>query len=101
VLLPPGAPALTDKASIHAFWQEFLKSIQTIYWQHDRLEVASSGDVAWESGHWTTTAKGLRGSVITAHGKFAEVWKKQSDGSWKCSLDVFNDDKPTPAPPAK
>jgi hypothetical protein len=33
-------------------------------------------------------------------GKFVEVWKKQSDGKWKCTVDIFNSDLPLPAAPA-
>jgi ketosteroid isomerase-like protein len=101
VLLPPGAPAVTDKAGIRAFWKEFFMFVDTISWQADRFEIASSGDIAWEYGHWTTTAKGPKGATVTDHGKLVEVWKKQSDGSWKCSIDMAADNGTTPAPSAK
>jgi len=31
-----------------------------------------------------------------------EIWKKQSDGKWKCAVDTYNSDLPAaPAPAAK
>jgi ketosteroid isomerase-like protein len=34
------------------------------------------------------------GKAASDHGKYVTVWKKQSDGTWKVLLDVFNTDVP-------
>ena len=33
---------------------------------------------------------GLFGSSSTEAGKYAEVWQKQVDGSWKAAVDIYN-----------
>lgn len=38
--------------------------------------------------------------VIMDTGKILEVWKKQSDGKWKCIVDTYNSDIPVVAVPA-
>jgi ketosteroid isomerase-like protein len=35
-----------------------------------------------------------QGKPVTDNGKFVEVWKKQSDGKWKCVADTYNSDLP-------
>jgi ketosteroid isomerase-like protein len=94
MLLPPGSPALIDNTSIRSFWKAFFKTVDTLSWQADRFEIATSGEVAWETGRWTSTGHNSQGAILTRHGKLTEVWKKQPDGSWKCSVDIFNDDAP-------
>jgi ketosteroid isomerase-like protein len=99
MLLPPDAPAISDKKLLRTFWAGFLKSVDTLAWQAGKVDVSASGDVAYETGNWTTTAKSGHG-VETDHGKFVEVWKKQADGKWKCVVDMFNNDQPA-APAAR
>jgi ketosteroid isomerase-like protein len=31
---------------------------------------------------------------VLERGKYLSVWKKQSDGSWKCVADTWNSDLP-------
>ena len=35
---------------------------------------------------------------MTIAGKYVTTWHKQSDGSWKAAVDIFNSDVPLPAP---
>ena len=41
------------------------------------------------------TLPGVEGP-IPDHGKYIEIWRRQSDGSWKVALDIFNSDLPLP-----
>jgi ketosteroid isomerase-like protein len=38
---------------------------------------------------------------VTDKGKYAEVYKKQADGSWKAVADMDSSDTPLPAPGKK
>ena len=40
--------------------------------------------------------KGADGKEMKDEGKYLEVWKKQGDGSWKCSADCWNSNLPLP-----
>jgi ketosteroid isomerase-like protein len=40
------------------------------------------------------------GKPVNDRGKFLEVWKKQADGKWKCTMDIWNSDLPASAPAA-
>jgi uncharacterized protein (TIGR02246 family) len=91
---PQGAPAVTGGAAIRGFWSDFfslpgfagsvaLKSV----------EVARSGDLAYETGTYEMTLNDAKGKPTKSTGKYLVVWKKQSDGKWKAHADFFNADK--------
>jgi ketosteroid isomerase-like protein len=67
------------------------------------VSVAKSGDMAYSWGTYDLTATGPDGKPMQDQGKYATVWKKQADGSWKSVLDTFNTSTPMapPPPPAK
>jgi len=94
----------SGRQAIHAVWADVISSASSISWQTDKVEVARSGDLAYMTGTYQTTAKDPKAQPVNDTGKFVEVWKKQADGKWKTVADIFNSDVPvqTPAPlPAK
>ena len=69
-----------------------------ISWQATKVEVARSGDLAYEYGTYEMSYDEPSGKRTSDHGKLVEVWRKLADGSWKCIVDTFNSDLPaTPA----
>lgn len=68
----------------------------------DKIEVASSGDLAYSRGHFTEKYTDRKtGKVMTDSGSYIRVYKKQDDGSWKAVEDFAAADpdstKPVPA----
>jgi len=57
-----------------------------------KIEVARSGDLAYEIGTYELTGNDAKGRPQTAKGKYVVVWKKQA-GSWKAAADIFNADQ--------
>lgn len=101
-VFPPNAPLASGKQAIHAVWADVLNSASSISWQTDKVEVARSGDIAYLTGMYQTTAKDPHAQPVNDSGKFVEVWKKQADGKWKTVADIFNSDLPeVKAAPAK
>lgn len=97
-VFPPNAPQASGKQAIHAVWADVIASANAISWQTDKVEVARSGDLAYLTGTYQTTAKDPKAQPVNDTGKFVEVWKKQADGKWKTVADIFNSDVPTPVP---
>ena len=93
-VFPPNAPLASGKQAIHAIWADLLNSASSISWQTDKVEVARSGDIAYLTGMYQTTAKDPHAQPVNDSGKFVEVWKKQADGKWKTVADIFNSDLP-------
>jgi ketosteroid isomerase-like protein len=102
-LLAPHAPIASDKQSIHAAWASLLGPDTSLNWQASKVDAARSGDLAYVVGVYQMTTKGPQGQPVTDHGKFVEVWKRQTDGNWKTVADIFNSDLPaqTQAPSAE
>jgi uncharacterized protein (TIGR02246 family) len=76
----------------------------TISFASDRIDVASSGDLAYARGHFTekyTDPKSQK--VMTDSGSYITVYKKQADGGWKAIEDfaVADPDSAKPVEPGK
>jgi uncharacterized protein (TIGR02246 family) len=64
-------------------------------WSIDRVEIATSGDLAIEYGSWTTTSLGPNGTEED-YGKYVTIYRKV-DGTWKMSGDIGQTTKPEEA----
>jgi len=79
------------KDSIKMAWKPMLAapgpglSFSTSY-----VEVARSGDLAYEYGTYDVQTEVKKGKVTDEKGKYLVVWKKQADGSWKAAADISN-----------
>ena len=100
VLLPPNAPVATDRKLIRESWAGLLGPNTAVSWKVSKAEVAKSGELGYLYGTYQLSIKDPKGGpTINDRGKFLEVWKKQSDGKWKCIVDTYNSDIPVPAAP--
>ena len=93
IVMPPNASAATTKEAIRKVWQDLLASPGlVISWKTGKVEVAKSGDLASLSGTYELTMNDASSKPVNDHGKYVEVWEKQSDGKWKCGTDIWNSD---------
>ncbi|MDP1662728.1 MAG: DUF4440 domain-containing protein [Phycisphaerales bacterium] len=93
VAYPPGEPLTRGRAAAQRVWGNYFAdpSFQ-ISWKSDHAEVAASGDLGFTSGPYRATYKGPDGAVVNEQGKFLCVWRKQADGTWKATHDMWNAD---------
>jgi len=54
-----------------------------------------SGDIGYTYGTFKFRTRDKDGNSIISYGKYATIWKRQKDGTWKIVLDMGND-SPTP-----
>jgi ketosteroid isomerase-like protein len=95
VVLPPNEAVATDRSSIRKSVGELLALPGlSLTWQPAHIEVAAAGDIAYLYGTYELTSEDAHGMPMTDYGKNVEIWKKQSDGSWKCIVDTWNSDLP-------
>ena len=59
-----------------------------------KVEVARSGDLAYDVGTYELTLSDKKGKPQTTKAMYVVVWGKQADGSWKALLDVPNTTTP-------
>lgn len=99
IVMPPNIPTLTGKQPIRNLWKSMLESPTfSGGWKATKVEVARSGDLAYVSGDYEFTEKDDSGKPIIDKGKYLAIWKKQTDGNWRCVADMFHSDEPAGAP---
>jgi len=78
-VFPPGFPAVVGKDAIRQYVSESLKIPGfSVGWESTEVTISPNGDFAYAVGknHFT-------------------VWRKEADGSWKCVIDIWNEE-PSP-----
>jgi uncharacterized protein (TIGR02246 family) len=91
---PPGAPLAAGKDAIRKVWTNVLAMPGVnLRWATSKVEVARSGDLAYDTGAYTLTKNDSSGKPVTTKGKYVVVWKKQADGKWKVIEDIDNPDQ--------
>jgi uncharacterized protein (TIGR02246 family) len=97
VMLPPGEVVATGKAAIRASWAQLLALPDLeLTWTPTKIEVAKSGDLAYDFGAYAMSHKDAAGKAVKDRGKYATVWKKGATGGWKVAVDTNNSDLPAP-----
>jgi ketosteroid isomerase-like protein len=96
-LLPPDAPLAQGKEAIHAAMAglEAMPGF-SVTWSPSAADVGSGGDLGYTRGTYEMHVESSEGPV-TINGKYLTIWKKQADGTWMVTADMFNaDGPPTP-----
>ncbi|HKV05543.1 MAG TPA: SgcJ/EcaC family oxidoreductase [Candidatus Acidoferrales bacterium] len=94
ILLAPGAPPVVGRDELRKAWQRMLAAPGLhLTTAPISVEVARSGELAWEVGSFQVKTLDHAGKASTQSGKFVLVWKKQGDGSWKVAADTNGNDR--------
>ena len=90
-VVPAGAPVVSGKAAIREFVsRSFATPGFHISWKTLDAEVSADGTMGYTTAESTITMPGPDGSLVTETGRGITVWRRQSDGSWKCVYDTWN-----------
>jgi uncharacterized protein (TIGR02246 family) len=94
VVMSPKAPAVHGSENIRKGWAEgFATPGPGLSWRTTAVEVARSGDLAYENGTYDFVTTGKNGKTSDEKGKYLVIWKKQADGAWKVAVDMDNTDQ--------
>lgn len=85
VVQPPYMPASSGKAAIQSLFAGMVaegvpSSFDITY---DNITVAESGELAYETGHYTVSGTSPEGEIWEDQGKYLSVWEKDADGEWR------------------
>jgi ketosteroid isomerase-like protein len=86
-LMPPNQMMVQGRAAIRTFIKQqpplshFIASV---------IEINGHGDLAYVRG----TYQAVQESGATDHGKFLEIRRRETDGRWLITADIFNSDLP-------
>ncbi len=88
-LMAPGSPAVNGKAEIlKAFTGMMASKYFALKFAPTKIEVAKSGDLAYDLGEYELTVTDPKGKPQTIKAKYVVIWTKQGDGSWKAQVDA-------------
>jgi ketosteroid isomerase-like protein len=99
IVMAPNAASATTSEDRRKAWLNVASPTMTISWKANKVEMARSGEMAVVCGTYDGTSTDSK--VPSDHGKYMELFKKQPNGDWKCTLDIWNSDMPAPAPGPK
>jgi ketosteroid isomerase-like protein len=91
VELPNGADMIQGKESIAKSMSFLDQKDNHLTWTPVRVDMAASGDLGYTFGTYEFRSKDKDGKPTVEYGKYASVWKKQKDGSWKVVMDMGNE----------
>ncbi len=95
IMMPPNGPIVKGKENIRAFFEPtYNRSDFSITWHPETVEVAESGEIGFVIGIYESQINDANGNPIEDKGKYIEIWRKQKDGKWKCTADIFNSNIP-------
>lgn len=101
VVMMAGAPDLRGLAAIREGVPAMMQDPAfALSFEADRVEVARSGDLAYETGSYSMTMTGPDKKPATEKGHYVVVWRKGGDGAWKVVVDAPLSDPPD-APEAR
>ena len=89
-VLPPNMPMVSGKQAIQAFWKFAME--MGVHLNLEAVELVVDGSTAYERGVATMTTQAGAAQPKTSKGKYVTVMRRQSDGSWKLVLDIWNSD---------
>ena len=95
--IPPNAPNAVGKEAIRGWCQGAFAQARSSAVAVSEREVTVSGDWAIEHGKFDWTLMPVAGgNPLRDQGNFVAIWRRQSDGSWKLSRDIWNSLQPLP-----
>ena len=92
IVLPPNGPEVRGRAAI----QKFYAGPKVTVLKVNLVEIDGQGDLAYTRGTYDIEVMppGARAPTKDT-GKFVDVWRKQPDGSWLDTRDIWNSDRPS------
>jgi ketosteroid isomerase-like protein len=84
----PGAPVAHGKEAI----RELVKRNRSqpgfsVTWNPTRAVVSESGDLGYTFGAFELAASDSSGNLVQRDGHYVAIWRKQTDGTWKCEVE--------------
>ncbi len=97
VIMAPNEPIVSGRDAAREWANGFVATVSATIDSYTSDDIVIMGDVAIErySGHLTLTPKD-GGDAVAENIKGFHIYRRQADGSWKMTHDIWNSDDPLP-----
>jgi ketosteroid isomerase-like protein len=91
VVLAPGLPAVIGKAALRKYVQDSMRIPGfRISWTSTDVALSPDGKLAYIFSRNAVTMNGPDGAPATTEGRAITIWRRESDGEWRCAVDIWN-----------
>jgi uncharacterized protein (TIGR02246 family) len=95
IRMDPDKPSIIGKENIRKFFEVPFEQFSTNVAVYGDTEIQISGDMAFARGTYTLSLTPKEGGPKTTFdGKWLDILKRQTDGSWKIYIDMVNYNAP-------
>ena len=95
IFFPPNQAPLVGHGAVLA-WARAFPEITSFTAPPD--EVSGTGDLAYAHGTYSYTVTLPDGSPLTEQGTYVNIFRRQPDGSWRYTHNIWHSNSPPPAP---
>ena len=93
IVYPPNEPVAIGRPAAKKVWASyFADPTFSISWKTVNAGASKSGDLGFTAGTYEASFKGPDGKMVSEKGKYLCAWKKDKDGKWRASHDIWNTD---------
>ena len=91
VVLPPGLPAVVGKAALRQYVEGSMQIPGfRISWTSTDVTFSPDGNLAYMLSSNAATMDAPAGMPTTTKGRAVTIWRRESDGEWRCAVDIWN-----------
>jgi uncharacterized protein (TIGR02246 family) len=95
VFMPPGEPPIRGRDAVRKWMTAFLAQYRTSSLSLNDREVLVGNGWAVELGTFEWALQPAAGGAVLAdRGNYMQVWKEQTDGTWRFAREVYNSSVP-------
>jgi ketosteroid isomerase-like protein len=91
VVFPPGLPAVVGKVALREY---VLSSMQIsgfkITWTSTDVTFSPDGNLAYLFSRNAVSMDAPDGTPTTTEDRAVTIWRRESDGEWRCAVDIWN-----------
>jgi len=91
IVMPPGFPSVIGKDALRRYVESSLQipGFQ-IFWNSSDVKLSRDGNLAYMFSQNQVRMKGEDGNFFTIEGRAVTIWRRESDGEWRCAVDIWN-----------